>query len=115
MLLKAGMMFFAVGPWSNCHVKICCVCRHVSVPGFSGDTVRVYKRPKPSVIHHERLLLVQRQATGEAQIENTHNCLPASPNLSKAKGVKVGMSQTPGTKGKQAQADKPLDRDLEQN
>lgn len=77
------------------------VRRQINVPGFSGDTIRVYKRPKPSVIHQERLLAVQRQAAGTeacTKIPDTDDAT-GTAQKSKAKGPKGGASISPAMKG----------------
>lgn len=77
--------------------------------------MRAYKRPKPSVIHKERLLLVQRQATGgdDGQKSGDQDGSTSIPALGKARGGKVGVSQTPGTKSKPGLVEQPLEQDLD--
>eukprot|EP00884_Botryococcus_braunii_P011340 jgi/Botrbrau1/20206/Bobra.31_1s0003.1 len=90
---------------------------HISVPGFSGDTVRVYKRPKPSVIHKERLLLVQRQATGDVEGQKGGDQNGSTPiqALGKSKGAKVIASQTPGAKSKSGPSEQVLEQGMDKS
>ena len=55
------------GEWGPTHPQPAPSYRSISVPGYSGDAVRPYRRPAPSDMHRARLAAVARAVEAEEE------------------------------------------------